>query len=468
MANFTAMYLMRMKRVFGLCLCLLCVITSFGQNVSERLSTAFGQFLSDPQLKQAMASLYVADANSGAPVFARNDQYGLAPASTQKVLTSVTAYSLLGRDFRYQTHFGLLKNGGSAQLFILPSGDPTLGSWRWPNNSESAVLKRLAAAVAKTGANKLGSLLIYNRGWSEEAIPNGWIWEDIGNYFGAGAFPINWRENQYDLYLRSGSAVGSAATVVATEPKLYDLTINSRVSAAEKGSGDQTLIYLPVLSREGVIRGTIPAGEQRFKVSGAMPNPVHQFAESLKAQLSNIVADDAPALLLEEPGNMPGILHTEVSPSMDSIVYWLNQKSINLYAEALVKTMAQQGGKPAATEAGIDLIKQFWKTKGIAETELNIQDGSGLSPQNRVTTKAQTAVLLFAKKQPWYQGLYQSLPLYNGMKMKSGTIGGVKGFTGYHTSKTGITYAFSFLVNNYNGTSSALVQKMYRVLDELK
>jgi D-alanyl-D-alanine carboxypeptidase/D-alanyl-D-alanine-endopeptidase (penicillin-binding protein 4) len=54
------------------------------------------------------------------------------------------------------------------------------------------------------------------------------------------------------------------------------------------------------------------------------------------------------------------------------------------------------------------------------------------------------------------------------MKMKSGTIGNVKGFAGYHTSKEGVTYIYSFLVNNYNGSAPALVQKMYKVLDHLK
>ncbi|MDF2383908.1 hypothetical protein JMG10_20685 [Nostoc ellipsosporum NOK] len=51
--------------------------------------------------------------------------------------------------------------------------------------------------------------------------------------------------------------------------------------------------------------------------------------------------------------------------------------------------------------------------------------------------------------------------------MKSGTINRVKGFCGYHTSG-GKTYVFSFLVNNYNGSASSLVQKMYKVLDVLK
>ena len=54
------------------------------------------------------------------------------------------------------------------------------------------------------------------------------------------------------------------------------------------------------------------------------------------------------------------------------------------------------------------------------------------------------------------------------MHIKSGTIRGVKGFAGYHTAKNGKTYIFSFLVNNYNGSTNNLVRKMYRVLDLLK
>jgi D-alanyl-D-alanine carboxypeptidase/D-alanyl-D-alanine-endopeptidase (penicillin-binding protein 4) len=95
-------------------------------------------------------------------------------------------------------------------------------------------------------------------------------------------------------------------------------------------------------------------------------------------------------------------------------------------------------------------------------------DGSGLSPLNRVTTNAQVKILQYAKMQSWFSGYYDAFPEYNGMKMKSGTISGVKGFCGYHRSKKGQEFIFSFLVNNYNGSSSALVQKMYKVLDEFK
>jgi D-alanyl-D-alanine carboxypeptidase/D-alanyl-D-alanine-endopeptidase (penicillin-binding protein 4) len=162
------------------------------------------------------------------------------------------------------------------------------------------------------------------------------------------------------------------------------------------------------------------------------------------------------------------IFYSHISPALDSIIYFLNKKSVNLYAEALVKTIGYEKAKEGSTEKGLDLIKKFWQERGIDTIELNMLDGSGLSPSNRITTHALVAILQHAKKQSWFSGFYNSLPEYNGMKMKSGTIKDVKGFTGYHTSKAGVEYIYSFLVNNYNGPTTTLVQKMYAVLNELK
>jgi D-alanyl-D-alanine carboxypeptidase/D-alanyl-D-alanine-endopeptidase (penicillin-binding protein 4) len=99
---------------------------------------------------------------------------------------------------------------------------------------------------------------------------------------------------------------------------------------------------------------------------------------------------------------------------------------------------------------------------------LNIYDGSGLSPLNRVTTHVQVEILKYARQRPWYSSFFNAIPEYNSMKMKSGSISDVKGFCGYHTSADGTQYIFSFLVNNYSGSSSALVNKMFKVLDLLK
>jgi D-alanyl-D-alanine carboxypeptidase/D-alanyl-D-alanine-endopeptidase (penicillin-binding protein 4) len=76
--------------------------------------------------------------------------------------------------------------------------------------------------------------------------------------------------------------------------------------------------------------------------------------------------------------------------------------------------------------------------------------------------------LKYAKQQSWFPYFFKALPEYNNMKMKSGSISDVKGYCGYHTSSDGTQYIFSFLVNNYNGLSSDVVKKMYKVLDSLK
>jgi D-alanyl-D-alanine carboxypeptidase/D-alanyl-D-alanine-endopeptidase (penicillin-binding protein 4) len=77
-------------------------------------------------------------------------------------------------------------------------------------------------------------------------------------------------------------------------------------------------------------------------------------------------------------------------------------------------------------------------------------------------------ILKYALTKNWFSYFLDALPEYNNMKMKSGTISDVKGFCGYHKAKDGKKYIFSFLVNNYSGKTASLVNKMYRVLDELK
>jgi serine-type D-Ala-D-Ala carboxypeptidase/endopeptidase (penicillin-binding protein 4) len=474
--NFSAM-LLRMKTI-SLLLLLVLTFAVQAQTATSKLAAAYSQFEQDPQMINGIASLFVIEAKSGKVVFEKNAQVGLAPASTQKVITSVTAYELLGKDFRYKTEFGYsgsVTNGElNGSIIITPSGDPTLGSWRWEATKEGVVMKRIADAFQKSGIRKYPQIAVEGKDWNSEAIPDGWIWQDIGNYYGAGSEALNWHENQYDVVLQSGNSIGSKVSIVSTKPHLYHYKLSSELTAAAKGTGDNACIYFTADGSNGVIRGTIPVEEKSFVISGAMPSPRQQFAATLEEALKdrNLSSPSSKtafqATIAARDGSNYQIVHTEYSPSLDSIIYWFNKKSINLYGEALVKSIASQKAQKGDTDKGIELLKDFWKGRGIPATELNMVDGSGLSPLNRITTKAQVTVLQYAQKQPWFDGFFYALPEYNGMKMKSGTIRNVKGFIGYHTSKGGVEYIFSFLVNNYNGSSSAIVQKMYKVLDQLK
>ena len=442
------------------------------QTVPGKLAAAFQAFQEDPQLRNGIASLRVIDAQSGKVLFDHNGSVGLVPASTLKVITSISAYEMLGKGFRYKTEFAYQKQGKEATLLILPSGDPAFGSWRWAITKEEVVLADLTQAALDLNIPAFSTLFVDNDGWNEETIPDGWIWQDIGNYYGAGPAKLNWRENQFDIILKSGKQIGDPVKIVTTIPAMKGYALCSELTSAAAGTGDQAYIYFPVNAAAGTIRGTIPINQNAFKISGAMPAAADQFVYTLqdafrkvglRLPANAIVSDHLP--LAKKAYT---VFHTITSPPLDSLVYWFNRKSINLYGEAFVKTIAYEQSGKGATDKGVDLIRDYWKQRGIPDTELNIVDGSGLSPLNRVTTQAQVRLLHHAQKQAWFQGFYASLPVYNGMKMKSGTTQGVKGFCGYHTSEDGKEYIFSFLVNNYNGSSAALVQKMYKVLDGLK
>ena len=243
----------------------------------------------------------------------------------------------------------------------------------------------------------------------------------------------------------------------------------------KKGSGDNAYIYLPPYSKSGFAAGTIPAGEQGFVISGSFPDGPQVFLNELqsaflkeslqiKGGFRTINRDFIPAPQVS--GNSK--LITIESPPLDSLNYWFLKKSINLYGEALLKIMAFNKTKTGSTDEGVEIVKDYWEKSGIDRTAINIIDGSGLSPQNRVTTYALVRVLQYAKTRPWFSSFNYSLPEYNGMKMKSGSIGGSRSFAGYHTSASGKEYAFAIIVNNYDGSSSAMVRKLYQVLDVLK
>jgi len=443
---------------------------SFAQNISKRLQTAYSRFENDSQLTNAISSLYVINSKTGEVVFDKNSKIGLPTASTLKVITAATAYELLGREFTYQTKFGYVgKIKGkslSGYFYIHPSGDPTLGSWRWRTTSDTSILTKFSNAIRSLNIKTYGGLVIDNKGWYSETIPEGWIWQDIGNYYGAGATRFNWRENQYDVILKSGNNIGDTVTIVDTKPKFFSTQLHSFVTSAAKGSGDNAYVFYPLTKSIGFVRGTIPVNENSFAISASIPDPTREF--NLLFANTAAVKFVLTEQTLQDAFNDTTDLFTHYSPSLDSMIYWFLKKSINLYGEALVKTISFHKTGFGETDKGVTIVKNFWKEKGIAPTELNMVDGSGLSPLNRITTHAQVMVLKYATTQPWFNGYFNAFPEYNGMKMKSGTINGVKGFCGYQKSKDGNEYIFSFLVNNYNGPSSAVVQKMYKVLDELK
>ncbi|HUP11981.1 MAG TPA: D-alanyl-D-alanine carboxypeptidase/D-alanyl-D-alanine-endopeptidase, partial [Niastella sp.] len=448
------------------------VHTVLSQPIAIKLANAIKHVEADAQVQHGIISLYVAEAQTGKMVFEHNAHIGLAPASTQKLFTSAASFELLGSDYRYKTilgYDGTIENGVlSGNLHVNGFGDPTLGSWRWNDTKEEAVFKKIITALHEKNITTItGNVLINDSAFSIQPLPGGWIWDDMGNYYGAGSWAINWHENQYDLHLQPGKKEGDTTRILKITPRLNEAHLYNTITTGKKGSGDNGYIYLAPHSLLGFTQGTIPLQSEPFVISGAFANAPLQFADALQQLFikQNIKvagvfrSHSAMRANKQEWPAMQKTLITLLSPPMDSINYWFLRKSINLYGEAMIKTLALEKGGLGSTEKGVDLIRTFWSERGIDKGAVNIIDGSGLSPQNRVTTFAEVKVLQYARTRPWYKAFYNALPEYNGMKMKSGSIGGARAFAGYHTAKDGKQYVYSIIVNNYEGSPGEIVKK---------
>lgn len=453
----------------------------FSQPVTEKITAAFSKLEDDNQLAHASVGFYVVNSKTGQVVFNRNGQTGLAPASTLKVLTSVSAFELLGKDYTYKTSLfydgvitGNVLNG---DLLVKASGDPTLGSWRWKNTGQAFVTGKIIASLQEKNIKKInGYFLADTKNWETNHTPGGWTWEDIGNYYGAGAGPLNWHENQYDLILKPGSREGDSVKIVRTEPALRNAVLYNELRTGKPGSGDQSVIYLPENGMAGYVRGTVPAGVEIFTIKGAVPEADFFFLKSIEEKIEGSAieikgrtglgefADRKRSSLLKN--NVP--LLTLYSPPLDSINYWFLKESVNLFGEAFVKTIAFEKKGFGATDSGLAIIRHFWSTRGIEKSALKMMDGSGLSPANRITPHALVTVLQYAKKQDWFPSFNNALPVQNGIRMKSGYISGVRGYAGYVQSKGGEEYIFAFIINNFDGSPSAVREKMWKILDLLK
>jgi hypothetical protein len=158
----------------------------------EKIKQAYQALVDDQQAKYAITSLCILDAQTGNTIFAHNENIGLATASTLKTITSATAYSVLGKDFKYQTtlaYSGKITANGTLEgdLIILGGGDPTLGSWRYEQTKENVILTNWVSAIKDAGIKKINGAVIGDDSlFGTQSVPEGWIWQDMGNYYGAG------------------------------------------------------------------------------------------------------------------------------------------------------------------------------------------------------------------------------------------------------------------------------------------
>jgi serine-type D-Ala-D-Ala carboxypeptidase/endopeptidase (penicillin-binding protein 4) len=403
----------------------------------------------DVHIDHALVSLYAVRSDTGEVVIDQSSDLSLLPGSCIKIVTTAAALHLLGADDRFETDLeydGFIDDAKTlhGNLYIRGGGDPCLGSDRIPDAlSWKKQIELWTEAIQKLGIQRIEGKVIGNSTrWEKALAVPSWSWEDLGNYYGAGACALSFHENCYSLFFRPGKKVGDKTEIVRTDPPLPTLTFQNEVTTGPEGSGDGACIYGSEFSSTQFIRGTIPAAVNEFAIRGAIPDPATYCADLLA---KNLQERGIPIKRREMPQQSARIaFHTTFSPTIGEIVHWTNQKSINLYAEHLLKKMGEVVHSEGSTASGIKAVSSFWSSQNIDLSGFNMVDGSGLSRKNLMTTKQLVEILLKMKKSPFFPIFFESLPQKGEtLRAKSGSMSLVRGYAGYKGA-----IAFAILVNH--------------------
>ncbi|MFP4468575.1 MAG: D-alanyl-D-alanine carboxypeptidase/D-alanyl-D-alanine-endopeptidase [Bacteroidales bacterium] len=455
----------------------------------------FNSFRNQEALKHANWSVYVRDITENRDIIAHNIHQLLIPASTQKLLTTASAMMMLGHDHRFNTNLeydGYINEEGTlhGNLYIRGDGDPCLGSAMMDDTLALIhVFEQWESAVRSAGIRAItGHVIADERIFDEEMVPRRWIWEHLGNYFGAGASGLTVNENEYSIHFNAGNRVGAAASVVYTKPEVSEMVFYNQVTTGPAGSGDQVYILGAPYVNERWLTGTVPLGATSFEVRGSLADPPVFIAESFLQHLFTHGVEVTGTATSYRLTATQGIetsddrvnLATWHSPPLYEIIFRTNLSSINTYAENLLKTIGLQNAEQGSTNAGLKVIDEFWEKKDLDTASWILYDGSGLSPSNRLSTRHLMTVLYEASTHPTFSALIQSLPLagYSGalknwfrgtpseglLRAKSGYLNGARGYAGYTTMQNGNMAAFVVLVNDYQGPPASMRESMLSLM----
>lgn len=477
---------------FILLLLSFCFLTNL--SAQSKLNEALRVFINDPDLKQSNIGVTIMDVETGGVIAAHRPDHSLIPASSLKTVSTAAALSILGDEYRYKTELeysGQIDSTGTlhGDLYIKGYGDPTLGSeWLEAADDMPTVLQKFTNAVKKAGIKKIKGHIIGDGSYfSSDPVASSWQWEDMGNYYGAGAFGLNFHDNWMWLDFEQHPTLDSLPRVLGTRPNVPLIYAESLVSSAPRNTGDNAYIYGAPFRHHVTIRGTIPVGNKTtFSIKGSIPDPVLFTAYHLMTSLNaaGIEVEKSPRAIFYSSQDNRKVIYTHLSPSLKEIVWIANHESINLYCEVLLKTLGLILNKTDDYSNATDVLEKYWQSRGIDTEGMSLRDGSGLSAKNLITTRQMAKILksMYKDKKSFgsfynslstgnegtLKGMFKSSPLaLSNIRAKSGSLSNVRSYTGYARTKQGKLICFSMIANNFTCKSSKIRKKMEKLMISL-
>jgi D-alanyl-D-alanine carboxypeptidase/D-alanyl-D-alanine-endopeptidase (penicillin-binding protein 4) len=417
--------------------------------------------ISSGRIATRSVSFVVLDVESGRLAASLNADTPRSPASTIKLVTTFAALDSLGPAYTWHTQAlasGTLEDGVlDGDLILKGGGDPYMTLERWWS---------FVGTLRATGLRSIrGDIVIDETAF---ALPP----EDPAAFDGRphqaynaepDALMVNFQSVEFKVL---PNAAARRIDIVST-PTPANLVVDNRIGFTAgrcSGSAARVEFEVPSADWDRVVFSGILSSEctGRSITRVLLSPPSYAFGTFVELWRESGGTFEGKWRIAAAPAAATPLVSFDSLPLAD-VVRLTNKFSNNLMARHLLLTLgAERFGLPATVDKGIRAISSWSQERGLPLSDMEIDNGSGLSRTARISVLELAAVLRAAHRSRYAPEFIASLPLAGvdgtlrshmqgvdpgSVRLKTGHLDGVSGVAGYVTGASGKTYVVVSLVN---------------------
>ncbi len=455
---------MHLRRRLIACLLFLCCAPPLLARDQPYLPPEVERLLTQRRIPGTSLSVLVREVGRDEPLVSYNASAPRNPASTMKVLTTYAALEVLGPAFTWRTRAyaagpvrDLVLEGN---LVLEGGGDPFMTADRWwgfVNGLRQAGIERVKGDVV------IDNSLFAHQGDDRAAFDN-------LPYRSYNVLPDALLVNFQTVNVSVVPDAGAGTVRARVNPSPANLSVDNTVrldrGPCRRGSGGVVVAMPEGPSGNRLsLGGHYASGCGPMSVTRAIMRAPDFAFGTFKTywQQSGGTLDGGMRL-----GTVPAdarLLYTHESLTLAEVIRLVNKFSSNVMARHLLLTLAaEKAGRPATTAAGSRAIVDFLASRGISIPDLVLENGSGLSRNERISAAGLADVLLDAWRSPYAPEFQASLPLSavdgtlrrrfrspdmeGRLRMKTGSLEDVSALAGYVNAASGKTYVAVIILNH--------------------
>ena len=392
------------------------------------------------------------------------------PASCTKLVTTASAYRVLGPDGRFVTrwYLGPRKGQEPPDLYWYASGDPKLV----PEVFET-VATQIKNELSQAGLPmKLGSLIIDDTDFTKQVLAPGYDQKpDDDAAYRSPNGGAGFQFNRFSVSFRPGKRVGDRPLVTLSPPLDY-FKIENTAKTKKRGKEQLSLKASPSASDDTMtlrIGGSIPRRHRSVSVRRRIAHPLQFAGQSLLHYLDKVGVSSRGKVRRGRLIDDAQLLVTHKSPPMSSLIKDVNVYSNNYMAEQLLLAMGLKVRGFGGWEEGLLVMKSLLDAE-VGISGYKMTNGSGLFGQTAFSPHMLTSVLRYAHLQT--SGRFRFLLPEAGkegtlkkrlrvlpreaFRAKTGTLDRVSTLCGYLKTRQKVDLALCLLMNDYPAKTWAI------------